>query len=221
MSKQLSRFKPIEGYNRLWSGQTATLRCTAIGLASGGICLYSPVSGLSPDILKDIQNLGEVKALLAPNHYHNKGLKEYISAFPNAYLCCSSAAKPRLQKVTGLEFEDLEKLAGDLPDGLDVLEPDGLKTGEVWIAARTDHRVAWIMTDTFSGPKGKPGHIADKVQLLGTFPKFGIADKQSYSTWLKNRVNKESPSLVIPCHGSMIQSPRLADDLKSVLENAL
>lgn len=221
MSKQLSHFTPIEGDDRLWSAQSATLRCTAIRLVSGGLCLYSPVSGLSSDTLKDIQNLGEVKILLAPNHYHNKGLMEYTSAFPDAHLCCSSAAKTRLQKITRLEFEGLEKLAGDLPDGLGVLEPDGLKTGEIWITARTDHQVAWIMADTFSGPKSKPGHIADKVQLLGTFPKFGIADKQSYSAWLKNRLSKESPSLLIPCHGSMIRSPRLADDLKNALENAL
>ncbi|MEP3246812.1 MAG: hypothetical protein ABJN40_00285 [Sneathiella sp.] len=221
MSKQLSCFIPVEEHSGLWSAQSATLRCTAIRLTSGGICLYSPVSGLSPDTLKNIQNLGEVKILLAPNHYHNKGLKEYLSAFPNAHLCCSSAAKPRLQKITGLEFEDLENLIADLPEGADILEPDGLKTGEIWISARANRQVAWIMADTFSGPKGKPGHVADKVQLLGTFPKFGIADKQFYSTWLKHRVNKESPSLVIPCHGSMIQSPSLAEDLKDALENAL
>ncbi len=217
MSKKLSPFFPVQEFSGLWSARSATLRCTAIRLKSGGLCLYSPVAGLSAGILESLKALGDVQMLLAPNHYHNKGLKEYHAAFPEAKLCCSVKAKPRLEKITGLTFDTLGDLARDLPDSLQILEPDGLKTGEIWIRVTERDQLAWILTDAFAGPKGKQDDMSDKPELLGTFPKFGVADKEIYSRWVNETLSREAPTLIIPCHGTMISDLNLEKALRAKL----
>jgi len=112
MSKQLSTFKSLEGISNLYIAHKASLRCTAVLLADNSLCLFSPVYGLGEVALNSLKQIGPVKFLLAPNHYHNKGLKEYVNAFPDATLCCSDAARPRLEKVSGLKLESLDVLSG-------------------------------------------------------------------------------------------------------------
>ncbi len=217
MSKKLSPFLPVRGFDGLWSARSATLRCTAIRLKSGELCLYSPVAGLSVEVLESLKAIGDVQLLLAPNQYHNMGLKEYHATFPDAKLCCSGKAKPRLEKITGLKFDTLESLDEDLPDTMQILEPDGLKTGEIWIRIQGQDQLAWILTDAFCGPKGKQSDMSDKPELLGTFPKFGVADKKIYSHWVDQTLSRNIPTRIIPCHGSMISGPNLGKALRTIL----
>jgi len=100
----------------------AALSCTAIRLASGGLCLYSPVQGLGPIARDSLDSIGEVTHLLAPNHYHNKGLREFRSLFPAAALCCTAAAMPRLAKQTDLSFVDLNAADVCLSEGATFIE---------------------------------------------------------------------------------------------------
>lgn len=114
--------------------------------------------------------------MLAPNHYHHKGLNEYAQAFPEAKIACSSGAQARLEKQTDLTFDELERLETLLPDGCDFAEPDGLKTGEVWLIVKSEQECMWIVCDSFKGTKGKVGHVGQTVEMLGRFPTYGIED---------------------------------------------
>lgn len=87
MSKQLSEFARVDGFEGVYSAQTATHRCIAVRLKSGGVCLYSPVAGLSVVAQKSLEMIGEVTFLLAP-FYHNKALQEYRQAYLHARLSC-------------------------------------------------------------------------------------------------------------------------------------
>ena len=107
MSKALSAFTPIPHQSHIWSSQKGSLRCTALKLSDESLCLYSPVLGLNDEAYDSLAALGKVSFLLAPNHYHNKGLAEYAEAFPDAKLICSEHAKPRLEKQTRMTFGPL------------------------------------------------------------------------------------------------------------------
>lgn len=217
MSKDLSAFVPIPNHPAIWSAQKGTLRCTALRLRDGSICLYSPVLGLGEKATASLAALGEVAYLLAPNHYHHKGLNEYAQTFPEAKIVCSDSARPRLEKQTDLTFEGLEGLDTLLLAGCDFAEPAGLKTGEVWLVVKTEHERLWIVCDSFKGPKGKLGHVGRKVEMLGTFPIYGIKDEVAYAAWLQDRSAADEPAMIIPCHGSMVQNAHLATDLVSLL----
>lgn len=221
MTKQLSAFSPVVGLTGVCSAQKATLRCTAIELNAGMVCLYSPVLGLKQAARASVDALGEVSHLLAPNHYHHKGLNEYAKAFPNARLCCSPGARPRLEKQTGLRFVGFEDVAAELPATCSLLLPLGLKTGETWLQVEQGSERAWIVTDAFRGPDGPPGFVSDQVELLGPFPKFGIADRAVYHTWLSARIGDAPPTMIVPCHGSVVHGPNIASDALKLVSDLL
>lgn len=217
MSKDLSAFVPIPNHSAIWLAHKGALHCTALRLSDGSLCLYSPVLGLGEAAKASLAALGEVAYLLAPNHYHHKGLKEYADAFPNAKIVCSDGARPRLEKQAGLTFERLGQLEALLPESCDFAEPVGLKTGEVWLVIMAEQERLWIVCDSFKGPKGKVGHVGRTVEMLGTFPTYGIKDKVAYAAWLRDRSAADEPTMIIPCHGSMVRSEHLATDVVSLL----
>ncbi|MEM9012633.1 MAG: hypothetical protein AAGE18_15500 [Pseudomonadota bacterium] len=219
MSKDLSAFQPLDGFEGVFTAQKGTLRCSALWLRSGGLCLYSPVLGLGDAAQASLRDLGEVTHLLAPNHYHHKGLGEYHAAFPTAQLCSTGAAAPRLAKQTGLSFTPLEEASLPLPDAARFVEPEGLKTGEVWLQIEAADQRLWIVTDAFRGAKGPVGAAVERPELLGTFPSFGIADRRVYRDWLAGMVAEAPPSAILPCHGAMIAGANLAADAMALIDD--
>ncbi len=217
MSKALSAFSPMPNQTGIWSSQKGSLRCTALKLRDGSLCLYSPVLGLGDEAKASLAAHGEVSYLLAPNHYHHKGLKEYVEAFPRAKLVCSERAQPRLAKQTGLDFDGLKSLKLQLPDGYKILEPEGLKTGEVWFVGETQSGQLWIVCDSFKGPTGQVGSVGTSVELLGTFSTYGIKERDAYSAWVETQVAAGAPSMIVPCHGSIVRRGDLAADVLALL----
>ena len=217
MSKELSAFAPISLHSEIWSAQKGTLRCTALRLRDGSLCLYSPVLGLGERAKVSLTAFGKVAYLIAPNHYHHKGLSEYAQAFPEATIVCSKLAHPRLKKQTGLTFDMLDRLEALLPNGCTIALPDGLKTGEVWLVVKTEQERIWIVCDSFKGPAGKAGYVGQTVEMLGTFATYGIRDRDVYSAWIESRSAADDPTMIVPCHGSMVRSEHLAPDVTALL----
>ena len=213
MTKGLSHFKPVPGFDAVFTARNGDLRCTALRLVSGALCRYSPVSGLGDAARESLAALGDVSHLLAPNHYHNKALRDYAEVFPAAILCSTAAAAPRLEKQTGLAPVPLDAAGMDLPENARRVEPKGLKTGEVWIDVQTGTDRLLVVTDAFRGAKGADDIDCKTPSLLGTFPKFGIADKTVYRDWLECFLADSPPTILLPCHGSGVASDTLADDL--------
>lgn len=218
MSKELSSFSLVPNQSAIWSAQKGNLRCTALKLRDGSLCLYSPVLGLGSDAKASLASLGTVSVLLAPNHYHHKGLNEYVEAFPDAKLICSERAQPRLAKQTGLAFDFLPSLQPLLPGSYRIVEPDGLKTGEVWLVVKTTSESLWIVCDSFAGHTEKVGSISSRVTLLRTFPTYGIEDRGAYAAWVQAQMTEEAPSMILPCHGSIVQNTELPADIATLLE---
>ncbi len=205
-------FQEIPGMPDISEARGKTLSMFAIALKSGGVCIVSPLAGQSAMVANAFGSRGEVSALLAPNHYHNKGLQEYAVAFPNARLFASPMASPRLTKITGLSFADTDLLSKDLPKIMDVLEPEGLKTGECWIRVRGRSELAWLVTDAFCGPS-KANGMAVHAELLKTFPKYGLADRSAYTDWATEQIKHDHPTMLLTCHGSSVQNEALGSQL--------
>lgn len=218
MAKFLSPFEKLGGIDGIAIATKGTLRCTAFILKDGSLCLFSPVAGLGDAARQSLHDLGEVVFLLAPNHYHNKGIAEYLEAFPDASPCASEAAIPRLETIIGLAPASLDALTPLLGDGLAILQPDGLKTGEIWVRVEADGDVTWFVVDAFSGT-GKSGNntLVTEPGLLKTFPNFGVANKSTYRSWVEDRIKTDSPKCIVPCHGAIMQAPDLPDKLLTLM----
>lgn len=222
MAKTPIRFQKVHDFATIYTASNGTLRCFAFVLKDGGICLFSPVAGLGDAARESLAELGPLKVLLAPNHYHNKGLAEYVEAFPDAMLCAPEAAIPRLKKITGLPLAAADRLAPLLADDMEILEPVGLKTGEVWMRIGNGTLTGWLVVDAFSGPKpDASGLPTAKPQMLKTFPNFGVSDKVAYTNWVKARIRADQPQCLGPCHGAIVQAPDLPEKLQALIAGML
>ncbi len=217
MAGKLSAFEPVAGASGLFTATKNNLRCTAILLRSGRLCLFSPVSGLSEIALSSLAEIGEVEYLLAPNGYHNGGLVEYAESFPDAELVASPQVHTRLRERTGLSFGGLEALQMALPAGMRLESPCGLKNGEVWLIAATESAHVWHVVDAFASQKNSEGAIANTVRANKVFPKFGIKDRNAYVQSVFALLETTPPDLLLPCHGAIVRAPDLPQQLHKLL----
>jgi hypothetical protein len=214
-------FREVAGLDGVWTARSGKLGCAAIRLSGGDLCLYSPVLGLGDKGVATLREHGEVSILLAPNHYHNRGLAEHVRLFPEADLVSSTHAETRLAKQTGLQFKGLDTLSAGLPKNIRSLEPKGLKTGEIWLQIEGAEDLAWIVCDAFSSPLVKDGAYAEGPSMLGTFPKFGVRDRKMYTSWVKSQISRQPPTILIPCHGAPVRRTDLAELLSALLDKGL
>lgn len=211
-------FLPLAQLKGIYVARKGNLRCTAVRLKGGSVCLFSPLLATGSAAQESLAEIGPVTHLLAPNHYHHKGLCEYARMFPKAEICASAISTARLRKQTKLEFSGIADLGKQLPRNISFLEPEGLKTGEVWLRVKTSDLVAWIVVDALAGAKmtAKTDRCA-VPELLSTFPKFGVQDTEAYISWVEARLKQDQPELVVPCHGSIIAATALPRAISRVM----
>lgn len=73
----------FDGSSVKFLGLPFSTRMTVVRLLSGELWVHSPIQ-LSETIREQIENLGQVKYLIAPNHLHHLFLPEWVSAYPDA-----------------------------------------------------------------------------------------------------------------------------------------
>lgn len=187
---------------------------SALELNNGKTCLINPILGLQ----EFASNTASVSHILAVNHYHNKALTTFNQHYPNALLCSTDAARPRLEKITGLHTKTLADLSEKLPDRFNLIEPQGLKTGEVWLRFPVGKQIGWLVVDAFCGSKmTSSSQRCDTPELLKTFPSYGIANRDIYKEWVSEQIQQDKPALIIPCHGSIIRDTRLSEKLSQLI----
>jgi len=76
-----------------------SLRSVAVELHDGGLAVVSPIRTLETDAVAQLAELGPVRFLVAPNHYHHLGLAAWRERFPDARVVCAPAAHPRLVRL--------------------------------------------------------------------------------------------------------------------------
>lgn len=184
----------------------------AIELSNGNTCLYNPIDKGQ----KACDAIKKISHIVSPNHYHNKRLAEFHKSYAKAVVCASTKAKPRLAEITGLKIGALTTLKKQLPTGMEILEPAGLKTGEIWLRFSYGKKCGWIVGDAFCGSKTSIKETKTP-QLLGPFPSYGVEDKEKYKSWVLKRIEADKPTLIIPCHGGVIRDTALPKKIDALL----
>ncbi len=206
-----------------WSPRCWHWRSTALLLRSGEILVVSPIPKLDEEAHRELEGLGPPALLLAPNHYHYLGLAEYCERFPDCSAISSDVAAPRLARKQGVAIEPLERLGELLPDHVELLLPDGLKNGEVWLRVATNRGIAWVVSDAFFNLAKNPrGFMGLACRMTGTTPGLrigktfkivGVGERKPYRDWLRDRLQKDQPRLLIPGHGEVWESDDLSERL--------
>jgi hypothetical protein len=107
---------------------TAVSRMAVAELSGGRLVIHSPVA-LDPALRQEVEGLGKVAAIIAPNRWHHQFAGEWSTAFPDALLFGSSGlseAQPDLALDHVLSDEPSPLWAGEI----DQVAVRGLPTGE-------------------------------------------------------------------------------------------
>jgi hypothetical protein len=166
----------------------------------------------------------------APNAYHTLGLPEHAQAFEDAPLVASDRAFRRIKSKTKLSVEDLRLLEANLPPHMSLLQPPDLRSGEVWLSIRDAGRCAWIVCDAFvnlSRLPATPVGLALKFLRMGpgiaigaTF-KLLMQDRRAYREWLLEKIAEERPTMLIPCHGQVVDDEQLPVRLERLVRHRI
>lgn len=217
----------LESFN----GSGFSLRTTALRLRDGGVLLVSPTRALGDAAHEELAVLGKPSVLLAPNHFHHLGLAEHLERYPAAKVVASVVAAPRLQKQTGLDIRSCDEVRELLPDGAEIVETAGTRSGEAWLTVGTVRGTAWVVSDAFFNLPSLPKNMFGlALWLTGTGPglrigrtytALAIRDKRAYRAWLSKMLDRLPPALLVPGHGDAVEGPDLAGKLRAIAEQRL
>jgi glyoxylase-like metal-dependent hydrolase (beta-lactamase superfamily II) len=231
----LPRWQAICEDTGLWTIESNAngfrLRATLLMLADNKLVLVSPIRNLGDAAVAQLSALGNPRFLLAPNHYHHLGLREYAERAPDAIVVASDVAAPRLQKRVPLPIQSLSLLRAELPATAQVLEPPGTKSGETWLSVQTRKGRAWIVSDAFFHmPEHAPGLIGLFLRLTGTttglrigstFLWLAVRDRDTYRQWLLQKLAVEPPVMLVPGHGDILEDPQLGERLSRLVRERI
>ncbi len=204
------------------------LRMLALRLTDGTLLVYSPIPLKKAESFQKLEQLGQVSFVLAPNHFHNLGIKPFKNRYPTLQFVASEAAIPRLQQVTKESFAPFTKINSLLPGGVNVIEPEGLRAGELWMTVRSqDKGFILIVCDAyFNMPHVKKSVFGKILWLTGgapglrvsrVFRLIGMQKRKVYRQWTSRLFTSFPPKTLIPSHGAICTRNNLADELLALI----
>jgi hypothetical protein len=186
-------------------------RMTVIRLSAGGLFLHSPIR-LDGGLRAELDGLGEVRAIVAPNRAHHLFAGDACAAYPNAklYGALGLPLKRKDLKFAGmLGDEPRPEWRGDIEQRMVKGAPMLNEVAFFHPASRT-----LILTDlVFNVPKDRPWGIPLIFRLMGAGGRFG---PHRFVRWMirDQHAARESLGLimrwdfdrVIVAHGDVIES---------------
>jgi hypothetical protein len=102
-----------------------TIKTLVVRLADGKLLVAGPGTQVTEESFAELDQLGEVAALVTPGPFHHLGFPEWKARYPGARLFAGAkgcARIPKQHKSVDLGLEELSALQSMLPDHVDVGE---------------------------------------------------------------------------------------------------
>ncbi|MCA9673560.1 MAG: hypothetical protein H6708_33530 [Kofleriaceae bacterium] len=196
-----------------------------LALPDGGVLVHSP-TWCGDGTFEAVEAIGEVRAILAPNHFHHLSLARFRQRWPDAIAVAAPAALPRLARKGHADLRDLDALTPLLPAGARAI-PCAMKSGEAWLSWPTPDGAALVVCDAFfhvTRPvRGFRGWVLRRLQIApglcfgATTRRLAIADRAAFLAWATSAIADVAPTWLIPSHGAALHDPDLAGRLQALL----
>jgi hypothetical protein len=152
-------------------------------------------------------------------------------------MVAGGGARPRVASKLGGKLPqwtgvgDLGALREVLPPGTTLLEPEGTRSGEVWLELVRGGDRAWIVCDAFfnvaafepgfSGWVLRATRTGPGLSLGQTWKYLQLADRARYKAWLLERLAGGPPNVLVVAHGSVLRDVALGERLRAIVEERL
>jgi hypothetical protein len=180
----------------------------------GGLAIISPPCNSPEGSFAQIEKIGPVRAIVAPNAFHNLGLASWKERFPDAALFAPAQSIPRVEKKSGVA--GVKPLADAKKGDLELVDMPHYKTGEVLVRFNEKKEHVWYLTDVVMNMAELPNSFPFKYifKWTGSAPglrpngiasRFMMKDRHAVYRWMRSEVEKKSPTVLIPCHGRAVE----------------
>lgn len=229
----LTHWKRLPHFDGVWELTRqlgpVPVRGVAVQLQPGCACVYSPPPGSGEAAIRELSALGRL-LLLAPNKYHTLGLLPYARLHPGSEVISDVVARERLRKKTGLPIQELSHFSASPSLPVATLVPPGTRNGETWLSIQAQSRRAWIVGDAFLNLSELPPpphrwiialtNSGPGLSIGGTF-KLMVKRKRAYRDYVLNLIEREQPTMLIPCHGDVLIDDELPQRLSALVRARL
>jgi hypothetical protein len=176
----------------------------------------SPPYGVPDSTYAEIEKRGNVRALVAPNAFHNLGLAAWKARFPDAAVFAPAQSIARVERKTRVPgIKPLSEAGALTGPELELIDMPHYKSGEVLVRARHGKDVIWFVTDVITNlsalPPGFPFRqlfkwtkSAPGLRPNGLASMFMMKDKGAVYRWLRAEVEKAPPTVLVASHGDSI-----------------
>ncbi|MEZ4296108.1 MAG: hypothetical protein R3B70_14135 [Polyangiaceae bacterium] len=206
-----------------------TARMAVVGLGAGELLVVSPGRSVRDGRFEEMAAWGKPRFLLAPNHFHWAGIRQWKERFPEVTVVAHPTAFRRLRKkMPEIEIQDLSALTAALPQGVRVFGPAMAKQGETWISVKTGQGTAWFVTDALINEEELPGGalgllmraLGFRTGLINNpfFRRFFLKGRSEYREWLLAELDRDKPVLFVPSHGTVLRGAEVHAQLRAVVE---
>jgi hypothetical protein len=190
----------------------------AIAIESNGVVVIvsAPIGPGAAAAMDEAASWGEVRALVAPNAFHNMGVAPWKQRFPQARVFAPAQSLARVAQKSGVAgVEPLGNAAGILGGELELVDIPHYKTGEALVRVRTAEGTIWSLADAvFNLPVLPPNPVAKLVfwasgsapglRVNRIAPLFMVRDRKAQRGWLRQQAEKDVPRWFIPGHGDIV-----------------
>jgi hypothetical protein len=205
-----------------------TANALAVTIDGGGFAVVSPPCNVAESTFAELEARGPVRALVAPNAFHNLGLAPWKERYPSVPIFAPAQSIARLEKKTKLggiqPLADAEAMVGSR---VQLVDMPHYKTGEVLVRWPIDGGWAWYMTDVAMNiTKRIPGLFGMVFRWSKSTPGFRrnalarfimIQDSRALYAWLAAEAEKTPPRLVVMCHGEHVRPADPVSEVRAAL----
>lgn len=211
----------------------STSNAFVVRFGDGELAIISPPCHVDEAGFTELDALGRVSALVAPNGFHHLGLPAFAARYPDAKLYANPSASKRIAKKYPKmrAFESMEALEARLPAGLRIFDPPHMKTPDAMAWAETPSGViwysndvlgnlselpsAWILRKLFEWTKSAPGFKVNRLVLKFFRPQAPFAE------WFRSEIETRPPIIVVPGHGDIVAEGDVAAATREALSVGL
>ncbi|MCO4783332.1 MAG: hypothetical protein KC646_13485 [Candidatus Cloacimonetes bacterium] len=174
--------------------------------------IVSPGTNFAESRVQKIVSKYPVKAIIAPNSYHNMGVAIVQEQF-DVPCYATNDALLRLSKLPIKSLTNISQLKV-LREDLTIFIPKAQKMGELWISLGTNAYKTLIVTDAFFNLKNRGDNFfmsmisrlvdnAPGFKVSRLFSMLAVTDKKEYSKSVRNYFEVNQVDEMIVAHGEI------------------
>jgi hypothetical protein len=206
----------------------------AVALGGGGLAVLSPGTNVPEQDYAELDAFGTVKALVSPGAFHNMGLPAWSQRYPAAGIYGPNSAIAHIAKAhkTLKPLQNFDALARMLPKDVSITEMPEMRHPDAMVIVKRDDALTWFTNECITNLASLPKNpiFALLFHLTGSGPGLNInklavkligAKNKPLLDYLLVTLAANPPTRLVPCHGQIINDPKLPERMREMLTRRL